>query len=212
MSDTTILGVDPDPSSLGELRRAVSGSGHGFRGASGGEAALQLARSERPVAVVARAAVPDMPGRELMARLRDESGGAPIVIAARRGEEAAAVAGLEEGATTVVFDDRELLARLESLIRWSREPRREGVLAAGPIAVDLERRELLRPRVQPLTALELEILRRLLTPPGRTVTRRQIPAGTERAVDVHVAALRAKLGEEGRRIETVRGVGYRLRP
>jgi DNA-binding response OmpR family regulator len=210
MPDTTILAIDSDPHSLGQLRRAVSGAGHGFRGAEAGEAALRLARSERPSAVVARAAVPDMPGRELVARLRDESGGAPIVIAARRGEEAAAVAGLEEGATTVVFDDGELLARLESLIRWSKAPRREGVLEGGPVTVDLERRELLRPRVQPLTALELEILRLLLSPPGRTLTRRQIPAGTERAVDVHVAALRAKLGGEGRRIETVRGVGYRF--
>ena len=214
MSDTTILAVDPDPSSLGDLRRAVTGSGHGFRGAGAGEAALKLARAERPDAVVSRPAVPDMSGRELMARLLDESGGAPIVISARRGEEAEAAAGLEQGATTVIFtpiDDAELASRLESLIGWSKAPRAGELLEAGPVAVNVERRELIRPRVQPLTALEMEILRLLLTPPGRTVTRRQIPVGAERAVDVHVAALRAKLGEEGRRVETVRGVGYRFR-
>ncbi|HEX7897754.1 MAG TPA: response regulator transcription factor [Planctomycetota bacterium] len=214
MSDTTILAIDPDPSSLGELRRAVLGSGHAFRGAGGGEDALKLARSQRPDAVVSRPAVPDMTGRELMSRLRDESGGAPIVIAARRGEEAEAAAGLEQGATTVIFtpiDDAELVSRLGSLIGWSKAPRGAELLEAGPVVVNVERRELIRPRPQPLTALEMEILRLLLTPPGRTVTRRQIPAGAERAVDVHVAALRAKLGEEGRRVETVRGVGYRFR-
>jgi DNA-binding response OmpR family regulator len=214
MSDTTILAVDPDPSSLGALRRAVTGSGHSFRGASGGEAALKLARSERLDAVVARTGVPDMSGRELVARLRDESHGAPILIAARRGEEAEAAAGLEEGATSVIFtpvEDAELASQIESLLRWSKAPRGGLVLEAGPVAVDLDRGELVRPQVQPLTALELEILRLLMTPPGRTVTRRQIPAGAERAVDVHVAALRAKLAGEGRRIETVRGVGYRFR-
>ena len=62
-----------------------------------------------------------------------------------------------------------------------------------------------------LTASELEILRWLLSPPGRAVTRRQIPVGTERAVDVHVAALRSKLGSAGACIETIRGIGYRFR-
>ena len=76
---------------------------------------------------------------------------------------------------------------------------------------DLERGELLRPQSQPLTASELEILRWLLSPPGRAVTRRQIPVGTERAVDVHVAALRSKLGSAGGCIETLRGIGYRFR-
>jgi two-component system phosphate regulon response regulator PhoB len=214
MSDTTILAVDPDPSSLGAFRRAVTGSGHAFRGAEGGEAALRFARAERLDAVVARPDVPDMSPRELVARLRDESHGAPIVLAARRGEEAQAVAGLEQGATTVIFtpiEDAELASQLDALLRWSRAPRGTSVLEAGPVKVDLERGELLGPSPQALTALELEILRLLLMPPGRTVTRRQIPAGAERAVDVHVAALRAKLGAEGRRIETVRGVGYRFR-
>ncbi len=215
MSDTTILAIDPDPSSLGALRRAVIGSGHAFRGADGGEAALKMARAQRPDAVVARPGVPGMTGRELVSRIRDASGAVPIVIAARRGEEAAAAASLEQGATTVIFtpiEDVELASHLESLLRWSKAPRGASLLEAGPVAVDLERGELLRPHGQALTALELEILRLLLQPPGRTVTRRQIPAGAERAVDVHVASLRAKLGVEGRRLETVRGVGYRFRP
>jgi DNA-binding response OmpR family regulator len=215
MSDTTILGVDPDPASLQSLRKAVFASGHSFLGAPGGEEALRLARQVKPDAVVARTGLPDMSGRELVSRMRDEAAGAPILLSARKGEEPEAAAGLEQGATSVVFspiEERDLAARLSALLRWSKAPRRDGLLEAGPVTVDLEKGELIKPLHQPLTALELEILRLLLAPPGRCVTRRQIPAGNERAVDVHVAALRAKLGTAGRRIETVRGVGYRFRP
>lgn len=215
MPDSTILGVDPDPESLRLLREAVSEAGHGFVGAPGGEDALRLAKERRPDAVVARTGLPDMSGRELVARLRDQSAGTPIVLSAKRGEEGEAAAGLERGATSVVFgpvETKELGEKLTALLRWSRSPRPSSLLEAGPVAVDLEKGELVRPLRQPLTALELEILRLLLAPPGRCVTRRQIPAGAERAVDVHVAALRAKLGSAGRRIETVRGVGYRFRP
>lgn len=214
MPDTTILGVDPDPGSLKSLEKAVSASGHAFLGAADGEAALRLARSGKPDAVVARTGLPDMSGRELVSRLRDHTSGTPILLSARRGEEPEAAAGLERGATSVVFspiEERDLAARLSSLLEWSRKPRRNAVLEAGPVAVDLERGELIKPQRQPLTALELEILRLLLAPPGRCVTRRQIPAGNERSVDVHIASLRAKLGAAGRRIESVRGVGYRFR-
>lgn len=214
MPDVTILGVDPDPHSLKHLQQAVCRSGHAFQGAAGGEDALRMARRRQPDAVVLRPGLPDMPGRELVCRLRDAAPGAPIVLAARRGQEAEAAAALERGATALVFDPLDasaLLVHLGALVRWSKEPRGGAVLEAGPVTVDLERGELVRPQRHPLTGLELEILRLLLTPPGRCVTRRQIPAGAERAVDVHVAALRAKLGEAGRWIETVRGVGYRFR-
>jgi two-component system phosphate regulon response regulator PhoB len=215
MPDTTILGVDSDPESLQALRKAVFASGHDFVAARGGEEALQLARKTNPDAVVVRTGFPDMSGRELVSRLRTETAGTPILLSARKGEEPEAAAGLEQGATSLVFspiEERDLAQRLGALLRWSKSPRRDGLLEAGPVTVDLERGELVKPLRQPLTALELEILRLLLAPPGRCVTRRQIPAGNERAVDVHVAALRAKLGAAGRRIETVRGVGYRFRP
>lgn len=214
MPDVTVLGVDPDPHSLKNLQQAVCRSGHAFQGAAGGEDALRQIRERRPDAVVTRPGLPDMPGRELVSRLREAAPGAPIVLAARRGQEAEAAAALEEGATTVLFDPLDasaLLVNLGSLVRWSKEPRGGVILEAGPVSVDLERGELVRPQRQPLTGLELEILRLLMTPPGRCVTRRQIPAGAERAVDVHVAALRAKLGPAGRWIESVRGVGYRFR-
>ena len=98
----------------------------------------------------------------------------------------------------------EFTVRLGALLRWAKRPGTEGVLHVGPVTVDLERGELIRPQAQPLTTSEL-------SPPGRAMTRRQIPVGTERAVDVHVAALRSKLGSAGGCIETIRGIGYRFR-
>jgi two-component system phosphate regulon response regulator PhoB len=220
MPDATVLAVDPDQTVLSFFRRLVTGSGYVFRGARRAEAALRRAREAPPDAVFLRVALPDMTGAELVARLREEEdatrsgAGSAIVLTALRGQEEGVAAGLEGGAVSVLFfpiEEAEVSARLGGLLRWARRPREDGVLSAGPIAVDFERGMLVRPEARALTATELEILRWLLNPPGRAVTRRQLGRGAERSVDVHVAALRAKLGGAGECIETLRGVGYRLR-
>ncbi len=220
MSDVTILAVDPDPTVLAVFRRSVTGAGYAFAFARRGDEGLRKARAESPDAIVVRVSLPDMTGLEFVARIREEVEGvhaprtAPILLTALRGQEAEVAAGLERGAMNVLFfplHEAEFSTRLGSVLRWARRPSNEGVLTVGPVSVDLERGELLRPQAQPLTASELEILRWLLNPPGRAVTRRQIPGGTERAVDVHVAALRSKLGSASGCIETLRGIGYRFR-
>lgn len=217
MSDVTILAVDPDPTVLSVFRRSVTGAGYAFASARRGEEGLRKARAEDPDAVVVRVSLPDMTGLEFVERIREEVRAprtAPILLTALRGQEAEVAAGLEMGAMNVLFfpfHEAEFSTRLGSVLRWARRPSNEGVLTVGPVSVDLERGELLLPNAQPLTASELEVLRWLLSPPGRAVTRRQIPVGTERAVDVHVAALRSKLGSAGGCIETLRGIGYRFR-
>ena len=220
MSDVTILAVDPDPSVLAYFRRAVSASGYRFVPARRGDEGLKKARASTPDAIVARVNLPDMTGREFVSKIREEGEPlrsrrlAPILLTALRGQEAEVAEGLEFGAMNVLFfpfKEGEFATRLGSLLRWAHRPANEGVLTVGPVSVDLERGELLLPQSQALTASELEILRWLLNPPGRAVTRRQIPVGTERAVDVHVASLRSKLGAAGSCIETLRGIGYRFR-
>ncbi|MFN3484558.1 MAG: response regulator transcription factor [Planctomycetota bacterium] len=220
MSEAVVLAVDPDQTVLCFLRDIVTGAGRLFCGARRGEDARRKAREVRPAAVVARVCLGDMSGAELVARLRDDAAPlglppVPVLLTALRGQEAEAAAALERGALSVMFfpfDEAELRGRLEALLRWSGRGPQGGLVTVGPVKVDLERGELLRPHPQPLTASEREILRWLLSPPGRTVTRRQIPVeGTERAVDVHVAALRSKLGPAGSLIETIRGIGYRFR-
>lgn len=220
MSDVVVLAVDPDQTVLSFVRRHVTRREYLFCGARRGEDALRRAREVSPNVVVTRVRLSDMSGADLVGRFRSEvdpvrSGtGTPILLTGLRGQEPEAVAALERGAVGVLFfpfTEADLLGRLGSLIRWARRPSRKGVLNVGKVAVDFDRGELVRPHAHPLTASELEILRWLLSPPGRAVTRRQIQAGGDRAVDVHVASLRAKLGRESGRIETLRGIGYRFR-
>ena len=210
----SVLVIDPDPVVLNFIRRSAYALGFGFTGAKGAEDAYRKMRTTRPDALIMRATLPDMSGREFISRLREEQSAPPVLLTAERGQEAEVSAGLEMGAVSVAFfpfTEAEFTVRLGALLRWAKRPGTEAVLNVGPVTVDLERGELIKPQPQPLTASELEILRWLLSPPGRAVTRRQIPVGTERAVDVHVAALRSKLGPAGSCIETIRGIGYRFR-
>jgi DNA-binding response OmpR family regulator len=210
----SVLAIDPDPAVLNFIRRIASSSGYGFTGAKTAGDALKKMRTAAPDAVVMRETLPDMSGREFLSILREGPSSPPVLLTAQRGQEAEVSAGLELGAVSVAFfpfTEAEFSVRLGALLRWSKRPGTEAVLNVGPVTVDLERGELLKPHAHPLTASELEILRWLLSPPGRAVTRRQIPVGTERAVDVHVAALRSKLGPAGSCIETIRGIGYRFR-
>jgi len=210
----SVLAIDPDPVVLHFIRRIAQESGYGFSGAKRADDALKKMRTAPPDAVVMRTTLPDMSGREFVSILREQPSAPPVLLTAQRGQEEEVAAGLELGAVSVAFfpfTEAEFRTRLGALLRWAKRPGTGAVLNVGPVTVDLERGELIRPQPQPLTASELEILRWLLSPPGRAVTRRQIPVGTERAVDVHVAALRSKLGPAGQCIETIRGIGYRFR-
>lgn len=219
MPDVVVLAVDPDQTVLSFVRRRVTRSGLLFRGARRGEDALRKAREVTPDAVLLRVNLPDMSGTEFTSRLRGdiEAMGAsppPILLSAMRGQEEEVATALERGAVSVLFfpfDEAEFAARLDGLLRWAKRPAIEGVLNVGPVSVDLDSGRLLRPQAHALTGTELNILRWLLNPPGRAVTRRQIASGGERTVDVHMAALRAKLGGAAACIETLRGVGYRFR-
>jgi DNA-binding response OmpR family regulator len=211
-----VLAVDPDRTVLDFIGDVVQEAGHAFHGVHLGDDALRTGRGASPAAAIIRMGVPDMSGRELTARLRAAYASTPIILTAPRGGEVGVIEGLEWGAVDYMLlplGRGEILNRLESVMQWNQASGGEGVVDLGDVAVDLDRGRLLRPEEKALTHTEREVLRRLLDPPGRAVTRRQIPVGTDRAVDVHVASLRSKLGPAGRRIQTLRGVGYRfLRP
>lgn len=214
MPGITLLAVDSDRAVLEGVGRVAARSGYAFLSASEGTEAVRLARSARPDAVLARLGFARARGAELVTLLRQATGsGTPILLTAERGREEEAAEAVDLGAVNVLFfpfTEGELAARLGALLRWARRPGDEGVLNVGPVTVDLERGELLRPQAQPLTASELAILRALLSAPGRRLTKAESPSADGRAMDVHVAALRSKLGAAGRCIETLRGVGYRF--
>jgi DNA-binding response OmpR family regulator len=146
----------------------------------------------------------------------------PIIIVSARGDEPDRVVGLELGADDYVvkpFGLRELIARIRAVTRRGRTAQPDGSVQVGELEVDPRaRRVRLDGRELDLTPKEFDVLAMLARDPGAVVSRRSLLDevwetswyGSTKTIDVHVAALRRKLGDAGW-IETVRGVGFRLR-
>jgi DNA-binding response OmpR family regulator len=148
----------------------------------------------------------------------------PIIMLTARGDEMDRIVGLELGADDYLakpFNPRELLARIQAVLRRSRGERTDTTcLSAGPIQIDVDRRlAQMNDKPLDLTTTEFEILRILVANAGRVIPRERLMelargeawAAFDRSVDVHISHLRKKLGEDSKRpdfIKTVRGVGY----
>jgi two-component system response regulator RegX3 len=165
--------------------------------------------------------LPDLDGLDVSRELRARSS-VPIIVVTARGEEADRVVGLELGADDYVvkpFGLRELIARIRAVSRRARGDPADGVVRVGELEVDPRaRRARVRGREVQLTPKEFDLLAALARDPGAALSRRRLLEevwetswyGSTKTIDVHVAALRRKLGDPGW-IETVRGVGFRLR-
>jgi DNA-binding response OmpR family regulator len=187
------------------------------RAATGEEA---LAAAEADV-VLLDLRLPDIDGLDVCRALRARSD-VPIIAVTARGEEADRVVGLELGADDYVvkpFGIRELIARIRAVTRRTQSHRSAGPIRIDSLEVDERSR---RARVDgndvELTPKEFDLLAALARDPGAVVSRRRLLEdvwetswyGSAKTIDVHVASLRRKLGDPGL-IETVRGVGFRLR-
>ena len=184
-----------------------------------GAAALEAAL---PDVVLLDLRLPDIDGLDVCRVLRERSA-VPIIIVTARGEESDRVVGLELGADDYVvkpFGLRELIARIRAVTRrTSSRPQAQEPLRVGTLTVDERaRRAQLGDRELELTPKEFDLLAALARDPGAAVSRRRLLEevwetawyGSAKTIDVHVASLRRKLGDPGW-IETVRGVGFRLR-
>jgi DNA-binding response OmpR family regulator len=183
-----------------------------------GTAALEAAE---PDVVLLDLRLPDMDGLDVCRAIRARSD-VPIIIVSARGDEPDRVVGLELGADDYVvkpFGLRELIARIRAVTRRGRTAQPEGSVQVGELEVDPRaRRVRLDGRELDLTPKEFDVLAMLARDPGAVVSRRSLLDevwetswyGSTKTIDVHVAALRRKLGDAGW-IETVRGVGFRLR-
>jgi len=224
MSAVRVLIVDDDRALRDALRRALVLAGYEPIAVETGEAALtEVARSE-PDAVVLDIGLPDVDGLEVCRRLRRSGRRVPVLILTARDEVSDRIGGLDAGADDYLvkpFAYEELAARLRALARRA-EPgarRPDPVLAAGPIALDeRSRRVTVSGKAVDLSPREFSLLECFLRHPGQSLTRDQLldqawpfsVAVTPNAVDAYIHYLRTKLGDAGRWIETVRGVGYRL--
>jgi two-component system phosphate regulon response regulator PhoB len=230
MSPSDVLIVEDEPDIAELMRFHAEREGCRAQVVHSGRVALDAIRRQPPDVVVLDLMLPDLDGLELCRRLKwdQETRAIPILIVSARGEEADVVTGLELGAEDYVtkpFSPRVLMARLRTILRRrpGGEPgpgeRRRLSLVGGRLVID-DDRHLVTADGQPveLTPTEFGILRCLAARPGFVRTRDQIIASihgervvlTSRTVDVHLTAIRRKLGELGGCVQTVRGVGYRL--
>ncbi len=211
-----VLVVEDDPGIATQLVRGLVRAGYGASSVATGEAAL---RQAVPDVVLLDLGLPDMDGMEVCRTLRKNSGAAIIVVTAS-GDEADRVLALDQGADDYLvkpFGLAELLARIRAVLRRI-QPTRGELLHHGPLVVDLRaHRVTVGGREVALTPKEFGILECLASDPGRVVSRQEILElvwdahwyGPTKVLDVHVAALRRKLGDPAL-VETVYGRGFRL--
>jgi two-component system alkaline phosphatase synthesis response regulator PhoP len=168
--------------------------------------------------------LPDEDGVQVLKKLRTDprTAGVPVIMATARGTEFDKIKGLDNGADDYLvkpFGMMEMVSRVKAVLRRV-QAFPASSLSAGPITLKLEQHKVLvEEKEVELTLKEFELLRLLISHPGIVYTREQILEqvwgflydGETRTVDVHVGTLRQKLGDAGRYIETVRGVGYRFR-
>jgi DNA-binding response OmpR family regulator len=214
-----ILVVEDEDAIAEPLVDGLRREGFGATRVANGNDALEAAAYDL---VLLDLRLPDIDGLDVCRQLRERSR-VPIIIVTARGEEADRVVGLELGADDYLvkpYGLRELIARIRAVSRRTAgagatgEPMRVGGLSvderARQASVDGEELEL--------TPKEFDLLAALARDPGAAVTRQRLLAdvwqttwhGSAKTIDVHVAALRKKLGDP-RWIETVRGIGFRLR-
>lgn len=228
MSRDVILVVDDEVDIQELIRYNLKKDGFSVHTVGTGEDALTAANDLRPDAIVLDLMLPGIDGTQVCRRLKADTAtrDIPIVMLTAKSEDADIVAGLEIGADDYVtkpFSPKVLIARLRAALRKTREPDQKPAverLSAHGISMDLSRYEVTCDgREVSLSATEFAILEFLMYNPGWVFSRNKIIDAvrgkdypvTERSVDVQILGLRKKLGEHGRFIETVRGVGYRLK-
>jgi DNA-binding response OmpR family regulator len=214
-----VLVVEDDPGIATQLVRGLTRAGYETGSVTTGKAALDW---PVPDVVLLDLGLPDMDGVEVCRRLR-QAGDAAIIVVTARGEESDRVLALDEGADDYLikpFGLQELLARIRAVLRRSRQPGNASgqVLQHGPLTVDLRTHKVtVRGNPVAVTPKEFAILECLASDPGRVVSRQEMLErawdehwyGPTKVLDVHMAALRKKLGDPGM-IETVYGHGFRL--
>jgi len=220
-----LLVVEDDPRLSRVLKRLLEEDRHVVEVANDGETGLEIAEGAPGIeAVILDIGLPDISGLEVARRLRLKRSELAILMLTARDTVGDRVTGLDSGADDYLvkpFAYEELAARLRALGRRSSSGPRRALpkLTVGPITLDeTARRVTAGGRPIDLSPREFSLLECLLRHPGQTLTRDQLldqawpfsVAVTPNAVDAYVHYLRTKLGDVGHRIETVRGVGYRL--
>ncbi|MEY2714855.1 MAG: hypothetical protein RIT24_1198 [Planctomycetota bacterium] len=225
-----VLIVEDEPEIAELIEFHAERAGMRARKVHSGRLAIDVIKREKPDLIVLDLMLPDLDGLEVCRKLKqgEDTRSIPIVMVSAKGEESDVVAGIELGADDYVtkpFSPRVLMARLRNVLRRAgvaNDPpptTDRMILLEGKLVIDLDRHEVaVAGKKIELTLTEFGILHYLASRPGFVRTRDQIIGSvhgkntvlSSRTVDVHITALRRKLGALADCVETVRGVGYRF--
>jgi two-component system, OmpR family, phosphate regulon response regulator PhoB len=227
MAREKILVIEDEPDIAEVLQYNLEKEGFDVETARRGDTGFDAVRRDNPDLILLDLMLPGIDGLELTRMLKRDplTSRLPIVMLTARGEEVDRIVGLELGADDYIskpFSPREVVLRVKAVLRrFQQEESVVELIEVGGIELDVSGHQLrVRGKEMPLTATEFRLLRLLLERSGRVQTRGQLLSDVwgyaedidSRTVDTHIRRLRRKLGPEAERIETVIGVGYRLRP
>ncbi len=227
-----ILVVEDEPDIAALIAYQLTREGFRVETAGNGTEALSAVARDVPDLVVLDRMLPGLSGDEVLERLKEEPGTStiPVLVLTAKREQEDRIKGFELGADdylTKPFSPRELVLRVQAILRRLQEAGVSSggrILKAGPLRMDLgSHHVVMHGEELNLTPTEFRLLQALLERRGRTQSRKQllekawdVEAGVSeriqtRTVDMHVRRLRAKLGEVGDWIQTIRGFGYRIK-
>ena len=227
MSATKVVVIEDEPDILELIEYNLRREGFEVATATSGRSGLSAIGRENPDIVLLDLLLPGLDGLDVCRRLRsvDSTRDLPIIMVTARGEESDVVLGLGLGADDYIhkpFSPRELVARVRAVLRRGRMRERdpERKVVRGPLAINpVKHRIKVDGRRLEFTPTEFRLLHFLASHPGRVFTRGQLldraigdrAVVIDRNIDVHVRAVRKKLGSHRGLIETVRGIGYCFR-
>ncbi len=225
MAKERILVVDDEEDLLELVRYNLGNYGYKVDCVTSGEDALERVRLSSPDLILLDLMLPGIDGLDVCRIVKNDSKTShiPIIMLTAKGEESDIVTGLELGADDYItkpFSPRVLIARIKSVFRRGQEIDKAKVYTRHDILLNLATHEVrAKNKTVNLTVTEFNILLMLIKRPGWVFTRNQIIDSTkgddypvtDRSIDVQIVGLRKKLGSCGKYIETVRGVGYRMK-
>jgi two-component system phosphate regulon response regulator PhoB len=226
MNKGTILIIDDEKDLIEMVRYNLDKDGYDVISATDWQSGLGIAQAHKLDLIILDLMMPGIDGLEVCRRLRADprTGRIPLIMLTAKATEADRVVGLELGADDYVtkpFSPRELVARVKAILRrTTTQAEPEQLIRHGDLSVDVTRHEVLYlGKAVSLTATEFRILHLLASKPGRVLSRDDIIDSAlgrdanvfDRTIDVHITAIRRKLGKGADQIETIRGFGYKFR-
>lgn len=223
MADSVLI-VEDEQDVIDLLRYNLNRAGFDVLIATNGVKGLEMARSERPDVMILDLMLPQLGGEKVCKALKDDPDTAtiPIIMLTAKGQPNDRVSGFELGADDYVpkpFSPKELVLRIQALLRRIRTAAKADILEVGPFRVDKGAFEIrMGGQRMELTTTEFKLLTLLVERRGRTQSRERLlfdvwgyqNAIDTRTVDTHMRRLREKLGKFSSWLETIRGEGYRF--